>query len=145
MRAEPGHGAEAGFTLLEVLVAFVIASFFLAILVDAGLTGIGSAKLSDRYQEALARAQSHLAAVGPRPQPSDRQGDEADGFHWHVRIVQRAAAPVMTAGPGGLGHPPAQLALYDVSVAISWGHAPRRQLHLDAERIAVMAPGPPPP
>jgi len=141
MCSKPKLTAEAGFTLLEVLVAFVIASLALAVLVNAGLTGIGSAKLSNRYQEALARAQSHLAAVGPRPEPSDRQGDEADGFHWHVRIVQRAAGPVMTGQPGDLAHPPGQVALYDVSVGISWGHGPVRQLRLDAERITAMPPG----
>lgn len=141
MRPESGRAEQAGFTLLEVLVALVITSLGLAVLVDAGLTGIGSAKLSDRYQEALARAQSHLAAVGPRPQPSDRQGDEADGFHWHVRIVQRAAGPVMIGAQGDLAHPPGRVALYDVSVGISWGRAPRRQLRLDAERISTIPPG----
>jgi len=141
MCAERTSAQDAGFTLLEVLVAFVIASLALAVLVNAGLTGIGSAKLSNRYQEALARAQSHLAAVGARPEPGDRQGDEADGFHWHVRVVQRAAGPVMTGPPGNLAHPPGQVALYDVSVGISWGHAPVRQLRLDAERISAMPPG----
>ncbi|HEX3984154.1 MAG TPA: prepilin-type N-terminal cleavage/methylation domain-containing protein, partial [Acidisoma sp.] len=107
-----------GFTLLEVLVAFVIAALALAVLAGAGLNGIASAKLSNRYQEALARARSHMAAVGPQPAPSDRQGDEGDGFHWHVRVVQLASA--QTTGPGmgaDLGHPTARAALYDVSVS----------------------------
>lgn len=144
MHAEHAPARDAGFTLLEVLVAFVIASLALAVLVNAGLTGLGSAKLSNRYQEALARAQSHLAAVGPMPQPGDRQGDEADGFHWHVRVVQVATGPVMIGPRGDLGHPPGQVALYDVSVGISWGHAPTRQLRLDAERVSAIPPGHPP-
>jgi general secretion pathway protein I len=135
------HSTDDGFTLLEVLVAFVIASLALAVLTGAALNGVVSTKLSNRYQEALARAQSHLAAVGPLPEPSDRQGDEGDGFHWHVRIVQLASAPVAGPAPGGdLGHPSARTALYDVSVAISWGDAPGRSVRLDSERVRILPP-----
>ncbi|MCB8876970.1 type IV pilus modification PilV family protein [Acidisoma silvae] len=132
--------ADAGFTLLEVLVAFVIASLAFAVLAGAALDGMRSANLSGRYQEALARARSHLAAIGPSPQPSDRQGDEGDGFHWHIRIVQLASAPVTLAQPGGnAGRPPVQASLYAVSVGISWGDRRRRQVELNGERIGIAA------
>lgn len=142
MCTELSPRGDAGFTLLEVLVAFAIAALALAALTGAGLTGLGAAKLSDRYQEALARARSHLAAIGPNPQPSDRQGDEGDGYHWHVRIVQLAAAPVLLPGEApGLGHDAGQAVLYHVSVAISWGALPGRTLRLNAERVAVQPQG----
>ncbi len=123
-----------------MLVAFAIAALALAVLAHAGLDGVHGAQLSSRYQEALARARSHLAGIGDLPTPSDRQGDEADGFHWHVRIVPLAtsAAPTLTAGPAGALPPP--VTLLAVSVAISWG-TPRRSVELDSERVVAGSAG----
>ena len=133
---------DRGFTLIEVLVAFVIATVALAVLTRAGLDGLRSTTLAARYQEALTRAQSHLAAIGDTPQPSDRQGDEGDGFHWHVRIASLAKEAVSTAGASG---PPPQVSLLAVSVAISWSDGgrdgSRRSVELDSERIAAGAVG----
>jgi general secretion pathway protein I len=115
---------QAGFTLIEVLVAFIISGLALAVLVHAGIEGLRASSLSARYQEALARAQSHLAAAVDASQPGDRQGDEGDGFHWHVRITPVATAARMDGG---------QARLLAVSVAISWGGA--RSVELDSERL----------
>jgi general secretion pathway protein I len=123
MRTDPT--AEAGFTLIEVLVAFVIAIVALSVMVHAAVDGLRGATMSGRYQEAMARARSHLAAVGDAPAASDRQGDEGDGFHWHVRI-----APITTAALAQHG----QATLLAVSVAISWAG---RSVQLDSERLVA--------
>ena len=128
MRAEEQQ-ADWGFTLLEVLVAFVIAALALGLLFRIGTDGLTGAAQAGRYQEALARAQSHLDALGDSPPPGDRQGDEADGFHWHVRVVPIASETL--PGPGGN-----RASLLSVSVAISWG---RRSVELDSERTVVGA------
>ncbi len=130
---------ERGFTLLEVLVALVIAVLALAVLAHAGLDGLRGAVLSGRYQEALARAQSHLAAIGDVPTPGDRQGDEGDGFHWRVRIVPLATTAVPLAASGPLGMSSTQpISLMAVSIVISWG-TPRRAVELDSERVVATA------
>jgi general secretion pathway protein I len=131
---------EGGFTLLEVLVAFIIASLALGVLVRAGLDGMHGALLSTRYQEALARAKSHLAAIGDAPVPSDRQGDEGAGFHWHVRIVPLSAinAPRPPGASAAASQPP-RISLMAISVAISWG-VPPRTVQLDSERVIAGAP-----
>lgn len=127
MRIEPADG---GFTLIEVLVAFVIATVALAVMMHGALDGLHGASLAGRYQEAVARARSHLAATGDAPAPSDRQGDEGDGFHWHVRIVPADRA----AGAAG------QMTLLAVSIAMSWdGHA----VELDSEQLVAAPPEPP--
>jgi general secretion pathway protein I len=110
--------------MVEVLVAFVIAAVALSFMAHAAVDGLRGAALAGRYQEALTRAQSHLAAIGDAPTPSDRQGDEGDGFHWHVRITPVATAARMDGG---------QARLLAVSVAISWGGA--RSVELDSERL----------
>ena len=56
--------ADAGFTLLEVIVAFAIASLALVGLFQAGSGGVFAVDTAARAEEALQRAQSHLAAVG---------------------------------------------------------------------------------
>jgi general secretion pathway protein I len=125
MRTE-SRGEAAGFTLIEVLVAFIIAALALAVLFNAGIDGLRASSLSAEYQEAIARARSHLAAAVDASQPGDRQGDDGDGFHWHVRTVP--LAHIVTAS--------GQATLLAVSVAISWGHAPGRTVELDTEQVA---------
>jgi general secretion pathway protein I len=117
---------ERGFTLLEVLVAFVIAALALGVLFRGTLGGLRTAQVAGRYEEAVTRAQSHLAALTAGGlTPGDRQGDDGNGFHWRVRV-----APVGLAGAGAS-------ALYAVGVSISWMDGSRRSVELDSERIGL--------
>ena len=132
MRPEPD-----GFTLLEVLVAFLIAAFALAALFSGGLGGLRAAAVSGRYTEAVSRAQSHLAGAetGDALIAGDRQGDEGSGFHWRVRIVPSAITAAVPGAP--------RLTLFAVSAAESWTEDGRtRSVQLDTMRAA---PAPPPP
>ncbi len=133
--------ASDGFTLLEVLVAFIIAALALAALFSGGLGGLRAAATSGRYLEAVSRAESHLATatVGDALAPGDRQGDEGKGFHWHVRITPAQAG---AADPGSPGKP--VLTLYTVSSAISWSEDGRtRTVQLDTQRVAAAPAAPP--
>jgi general secretion pathway protein I len=103
------HTAEAGFTLLEVLVAFVIAALASIVLYQAGFSGASESVAAARYQEAVVRAQSRLATLGVQTplQPERLSGDDGGGFHWQIAIAaERANGP---------------LTLYDVQVAESFG------------------------
>jgi general secretion pathway protein I len=84
----PHRGRTAGFTLLEVLVAFIIAALACAALYRAGVVGVGEDVTAARLQEALVRAQSHLAAVGPltRLQAVTQSGDDGGGYQWRLTI-----------------------------------------------------------
>ena len=105
----PRHAREAGFTLLEVMVAFIIAALACIVLYRAGFTGAAAAVTAARYQEAVVRAQSHLAAIGPlmKLQTEQLSGDDGGGFHWQIRIA---------AGPST-----GTLTLYDVQVTERFG------------------------
>ena len=123
---------ERGFTLLEVLVAFVIAALALGVLFRGTLGGLRTAQVASRYEEAVTRAQSHLAALTAGGlTPGDRQGEDGNGFHWRVRI-----APVGLTDTGSS-------ALYAVNVSVSWMDGSRRSVELDSERIGL-APRPAP-
>jgi len=56
---------QPGFTLLEVLVALVIAALAMGVLFSGAVSGLRAARLGGHYAEALSRARSHLAAIGP--------------------------------------------------------------------------------
>ncbi len=114
MRAER-HRAERGFTLLEVLIATVIAALALAVLFQGGLGGLRASSRAAREGEALALARSHLAAAAASPAAGEWQGTEGDGFRWQVRITQVAAT-----APGAFG----ATALFGIRVAVSWPEGP---------------------
>jgi general secretion pathway protein I len=119
MRAE----REAGFTLLEALIAFAILALALAALLQGALAGLRATQAAGRTEEALARARSRLAALEAMPlAPSDQRGDDGGGYAWRLRIVPEATS-------GGL-------TLYAVTVAIGWrdGGTPR-EVRLETQRL----------
>jgi general secretion pathway protein I len=125
-----------GFTLLEVVIAVIIAGIAIVALLRAGANALNATHTASRVQDAVTRAQSHLDAVlyGAVLVPGDSQGDDGDGFHWRVRVTPTAAT---TIGPHGAARRsgPA-VTLYAVSVWIGWrdGGA-RRDVRLDTEQI----------
>ena len=124
---------ERGFTLLEVLVAFVIAALALSLLARAAIDGVRSAHVSGRYTEALARARSHLAGLPAPPVAGEFQGDDGGGFHWHLRVANETR--IVTRQN-------TQIALYDVAVAISWEEGDqKRVVTLASKRAAATQAG----
>lgn len=117
-------GREAGFTLLEVLVAFVIAALASIVLYKAGFSGASAAASAARYQEAVVRAQSRLASLGTLTalQGEQLSGDDGGGFHWQITIAPEAS-----------GH---GLNLYAVRVVESFGN---RHVTLVTERLGPPA------
>jgi general secretion pathway protein I len=110
--------AEAGFTLLEVVVALAIAALALVALFQAGSGGLFSVDTAARAQEALQRAQSHLAAVGRDATliEGNSSGDDGGGYRWQLRVQ-----PVtQRQGVAEDGVTAQTTTLFDVEVAISW-------------------------
>lgn len=92
------NDAEAGFTLLEVMVAFIIAALACIVLYKAGFSGVAEDVTAARYQEAVVRAQSHLAALGTLTelQPEELSGNDGGGFHWRIHIAAGPSAGTLT-------------------------------------------------
>ena len=128
--------ADRGFTLFEVLVALAIASLALGVLFSGAASGLRGTDTAGRYQEAVARARSHLAAlaVPGRLVVSDRQGDDGGGYHWRERIV--ALGSWASASPAGTTPVPPGVTLYAVEVVISWSG---REVRLESQRLGTSA------
>ena len=134
---------DSGFTLLEVLVAFVIAALALGVLFEGAVGGIRSVRVSDRTQEALSRARSHLATVGHGValRPTTQQGEDGSGYHWSLRILPQQSAALGTSGTADAGAQAPREVLYSVQVTESWsedeGGEHGRAVVLRTQRLGV--------
>jgi prepilin-type N-terminal cleavage/methylation domain-containing protein len=136
---------DRGFTLLEVLVATVIAAAMFAVLLQTALSGIRTVRTAGAYETAMALARSHLAMLGRNV--ADNAGDSHgnDGpFDWRVRVKPEAVA---SSGAGivnwFLHKDEAHATLYDVSITVSWqSEGRRRDLSVSTKRLGFAVPPP---
>jgi prepilin-type N-terminal cleavage/methylation domain-containing protein len=107
-----------GFTLLEVVVALAIAGLALVGLFRAGSGGLFAVDTAARGEEAVQRAQSHLAAVGRDAAltEGDFTGDDGGGYRWTLRV--RPLSTRQSLAQDGISS--ATTTLFNVEVAISW-------------------------
>jgi general secretion pathway protein I len=113
---------QSGFTLLEVMVAFVIAGLATIVLLRAGFAGAQQDAQAAQIENATARAQSRLASLGVLTplQAGDSSGDDGGGYQWQVaiRLLKQNG----------------RIALYDITLTESIG---RRAVTLRTERLAA--------
>jgi general secretion pathway protein I len=113
--------SRGGFTLLEVVVALAIAGLALVGLFQAGSSGLFAADTAARAEEAVERAQSHLAAVGRDAALTAGEFTDDDGGGYRWRLSVEPVATRQTPGPDGVSM--TNLTLYAVQVEISWRDA----------------------
>jgi general secretion pathway protein I len=146
LRRRQRYRRARGFTLLEVMIAFLISGLALGVLFQSGLSSLQSIQTAARYEEALARARSRLATAvhGAPMAPGELEGDDGDGYHWRVRIAQESSTAVRPYGMRGAGRPTwIAVGLYSISVWVSWAdHAakggPRREVRLDTQHVEAL-------
>jgi general secretion pathway protein I len=133
---KPSPAPQRGFTLLEVLVAFVILALSLGVIMQIFSTGMGNLSLGDEYSRATLYAQSRLAALGAEEPLAAGQtsGDFGDGYRWRVTVSPYDLPPSnrtrTDAGLGGnlsgellgLGSPLSNLPVqaFSVVVEVTW-------------------------
>lgn len=117
--ARAGAGREAGFSLLEILVAFAILALCLGVLLRI-FGGAGRiAGTADEYSRAIVVAESLLAAAGIETPlaPGETNGEIGETYRWTLRVepypVDRALGL-----PEQMGFKP-----YWVNLTVEWGDA----------------------
>lgn len=126
---------EAGFTLLEVVVAFTVAALVVAAAFQVFGTAFGSSARAERHTLAQLTAESKLAEVGHSLPlvAGERQGEAPGDLRWSVRIVAegegREADP--TRGP---------VRPYAVTVTVRWGARAAETITLRSVRLGPRSP-----
>lgn len=125
---------EAGFTLVEVVVALAILALSLAVLLSVISNGIQRADNAKKLAQAGSLAQSLLAKLGSETpiQQGQTSGEFPEGFRWRVRTEPYGDAVDQRHWP---------VAAYTVSVEVLWGNAPdERSVVLTTLRLAPKEP-----
>ena len=112
-----------GFSLLEVLVAFVILALILGVLMQIFSGGLRNASRVDEYQQAMLLGQSKLASIGIEiPLKVSESNGEFDAvYRWHVSIRPYLVAPAQTSDQTGLPVPILPVSLLEVEIQVLWG------------------------
>lgn len=114
---------QGGFTLLEVLVAFVIFALVFATTLQILSGSLRNVKRSAEYTQAALWAQSRLDAVGIDPplESGQYQGEFDDDYSWELEIV-----PYEFNDDSGLILDEFPIDLFYVELRVNWGQEPRR-------------------
>jgi general secretion pathway protein I len=128
-----------GFTLLEVIIALIIAGMAAVALFAAVGSGLHATQTASMYDQAIVRAKSRLAVAthGTKLAAGDWRGDDGGGFHWRLRVAPVASAsvrPIGLVGPRAAASIP--VVLYGISVWIGWSDGgTERDVRLDTEQV----------
>lgn len=128
----PGSGSgtacrrsrQAGFTLIEVMVAFMVFALLFGVVLQILSTSVGNTRLSGEYTQAALWAQSKLDALGLEGmiEPGVSQGSFNDSYDWtmevsETEVVDERALDAQQELP---------IALYHIRLTVEWGDG-RRQ------------------
>jgi general secretion pathway protein I len=104
---------EAGFTLVEVIVALAILALGLSVLLGSISGSLRQTANATRMAEASALAQSLLAGVGPDLQikPEQRSGQFPNGYRWHLTMQPYGGVREREEWPVGA---------YQISTEVEW-------------------------
>jgi len=126
---------QRGFSLIEILVAFMILAMSLTVIFRIFSGGLRNIALSDDYARAVLVAESQLSAIGVS-EPLERgvtSGEWDARFRWQ-RVVEQYRP---WAEEKELSVP---LLAYTVTVKVDWEHAGRtRQVKLSSVRLKTAA------
>ena len=108
---------QSGYTLIEVLVAFMILALALTVLLRIFSGGLRNVSVSSDYAIATLIAESRLAGAGIDVplRPGETSGTEGERFEWTVNVQDYQPWPGYRSAAKGLD-------AYRVTVTVEWPH-----------------------
>ena len=128
---------EPGFTLIEVLVAFMVLALSLTVLLRIFSGGLGNIALASDYSQALLVAETQMANTGVSEPliAGITEGEWDKHFRWQ-RIIQPYSPWEDEPNPA----PP--VAAFHVQVRVEWRHkGSTREISLSSLRLLKQPPG----
>lgn len=133
-------GRARGFSLLEVLVAFVILALALGAIMRIFSQGMSRVSESDFYARAVMLAESKLAQLGAGIPLEDGEvsGESEDALRWRVHLAAYDPDSVKTAGERGAIQVLTPVRLLQIEVEVSWAESQMapRSIRLMTLRLA---------
>jgi general secretion pathway protein I len=130
------RGHQAGFTLLEVVVAFVLLALTLVTVFQIFSTGLARASELDEHSRAIVLAQSRLATVGVEQKlegATQSSGESEDRkFRWSLDVQPYEEPP-----EPGAPQPMSSLQMYRVEATVTWDGSDRRTRNLRMSTLAL--------
>lgn len=128
--------AQAGFTLIEIIVAFAILALGLTLLLGTLSGATRQVRQAGDAGRAGLHAQSLLAEFGELPQPGTRAGELEDGrYRWRLQ-VDPWTDPAPRSGPGRFD--PAAARLLRLQLQVEWGAGgPGQRVQLSSLRLVA--------
>jgi general secretion pathway protein I len=124
---------EAGFTLVEVIVALAILSASLSVLLGMISGGVLRTASAERMMEAGSLTQSLMAEIGTEypVRAEERAGEFVNGYRWHLKMQQYGGDTNTGEGPVGL---------YEISTEVQWEEGTQtRSVQLKTLRLGPKA------
>lgn len=139
------HHRQSGFTLLELVLAFVLLATALGLTVGVISRGLRQMQWSTHATEASLYAQSKLDALGvlERVTPGSERGEFGDGAYRWRQEIREVPDPAVPETDHAAPAPLPTSVLYRVSLDVSWGDAGAAQtLHFATLRaLSPARPG----
>lgn len=108
----------AGFSLLEVLVAFSILAISLGVLLTLFSTGMRNASVTRDYSQAVIIAESKLSEIDAalELQPGEQSGIVSERYRWRTEVSDyQWDKPALSPTP--------KLRALQITVTVSWGES----------------------
>lgn len=132
-----GARNQRGFTLLEILVAFVVLATSVAILYRTFSAGLNSVQALSGYNEAIALAEAKLGTLGleqPVKEGEDSGTSEDGRFKWTIAI-KPYTPPATQADPGGIvtAHE-----LLRATVTVTWDEVGQQKRSIELATVRMV-------
>ncbi len=130
---------QAGFSLLEILIAFSILALSLGILLKIFSSGVNTAQVAEEYTVAVQIAESLIAETGVTAplQPGESSGVELQRYQWLISVTPYTLDFAnVTSKKSDIDTGEIPLSLFKVRVVVTWGDD-NRQFELTKLKLAA--------